>query len=537
MNVYEIISFGLYLLVVLAIGIWFFFKGKTESEKDYFLGGRKMSGLVAALSAGASDMSAWCLMGLPGAIYLVGMGQVWISVGLIIGTILAWIFIAPRLRVYAIKANDSITIPQFLTNRFLSKSAVLRLVCAIVFLVAYCIYMASSLVACGNLFSTLTGGFIDKTWGMVIAGLIIIAYTMLGGFNAVCWTDFIQGMLMLAAIMLLPIIMLIMMGTGNLAEGFMPWLTAGEDTLHLESSNYFNLLSSGNVDWESISSILSGLGWGLGYFGMPHIIVRYMSIKSKKEMRKSQIVGSCWTFAILVMAAVFALVAHNFVGSMSVYLNNEGERVAEMVFVDVVRQIFKWGPLALIGGLLVSAIIAASMSTADSQLLLASSAFASDIFKGTIKKNATDKQMVWVSRIVVVVISIIAFVIAFFGDSIMKLVSDAWAIFGAAFSPAIILALYWKRFNYKGCVSGIIAGFVVSCIWVFVKIDGATIGTITNLYAIIPGFIAGLAASIIGTLVTKAPTNEVMQLFDEVRNSDELKYNIPEQDEAVKENA
>jgi sodium/proline symporter len=517
MNVYEIIAFGLYLLLVLAIGIWFFFKGKDESEKDYFLGGRKMSGLIAALSAGASDMSAWCLMGLPGAIYLVGMGQVWISVGLIIGTVLAWIFVAPRLRVYAIKANDSITIPQFLTNRFLSKSAVLRLVCAIVFLVAYCIYMASSLVACGNLFSTLTGNFIDKTWGMVIAGCIIIIYTMLGGFNAVCWTDFIQGMLMLAAIMLLPIIMLIIMGTGNLAEGFIPW--------GVELPNYLNPLSSGSLDWKSISDIISGLGWGIGYFGMPHIIVRYMSIKSKKEMRKSQIIGSSWTFAILTMAAVFAIVAHQFVGSMSV-------GASEMVFVDVVRQIFKWGPLALIGGLLISAIIAASMSTADSQLLLASSAFASDIFKGTIKKNATDKQMVWVSRIVVVVISIVAFVIAFFGDSIMKLVADAWAIFGAAFSPAIIFALYWKRFNYKGCVAGIIAGFVVSCLWVFVEIEGQTIGALTNLYAIIPGFIAGLIASIVVTLVTKAPANEVVQLFDEVRNSDELKYNVPEKEEA-----
>ena len=517
MNVYEIIAFGIYLVAMLAIGIWFFFKGKTSSEKDYFLGGRKMSGLIAALSAGASDMSAWCLMGLPGAIYLVGMGQVWISVGLIIGTVLAWIFVAPRLRVYAIKANDSITIPQFLTNRFLSKSAVLRLVCAIVFLVAYCIYMASSLVACGNLFSTLTGNFIDKTWGMVIAGCIIIIYTMLGGFNAVCWTDFIQGMLMLAAIMLLPIIMLIIMGTGNLAEGFIPW--------GVELPNYLNPLSSGSLDWKSISDIISGLGWGLGYFGMPHIIVRYMSIKSKKEMRKSQIIGSSWTFAILTMAAVFAIVAHQFVGSMSV-------GASEMVFVDVVRQIFKWGPLAFIGGLLFSAIIAASMSTADSQLLLASSAFASDIFKGTIKKNATDKQMVWVSRIVVVVISIVAFVIAFFGDSIMKLVADAWAIFGAAFSPAIIFALYWKRFNYKGCVAGIIAGFVVSCLWVFVEIEGQTIGALTNLYAIIPGFIAGIIASIVVTLVTKAPANEVMELFDEVKNSDELKYNVPEKEEA-----
>lgn len=513
MNVYEIISCSLYLVAMLGIGIWFFVKGKDTSEKDYFLGGRKMSGLVAALSAGASDMSAWCLMGLPGAIYLAGMGQVWISVGLIIGTILAWIFVAPRLRLYAIKAGDSITVPQFLTNRFLSKSPVLRLVCAIVFLVAYCIYMASSLVACGNLLSTLSGGMIDKTWGMVIAGVIIIIYTMLGGFNAVCWTDFFQGMLMLAAIMLLPIVMLIMMGSGNVAENFIPWASISE--------NFFNPLSSGVFDWKSISEILSGLGWGLGYFGMPHIIVRYMSIKSKKEMRKSQIIGSSWTFAILVMAAVFAFVAREFIGSASA-----GQ--SEMVFVTVVRAIFGKGAWALIGGLLLSAVIAASMSTADSQLLLSSSAFASDIYKGTINKNATDKQMNWVSRIVVIVIAIVAFVIAISGSSIMDLVSDAWAIFGAAFGPAILFALYWKRFNYKGCVAGIITGFVVSCLWVFIKVGGVTLGTITGLYAIIPGFIASVIASIVATLVTKAPEKEVTDLFDEVKNSDELKYDKEE---------
>ena len=302
MNVFEFISFIVYLVAMLGIGIWFFFKGKDTSEKDYFLGGRKMSGLVAALSAGASDMSAWCLMGLPGAIYVAGMGQVWISVGLIIGTILAWIFIAPRLRVYAIKAGDSITIPQFLTNRFLSKSPILRLVCAIVFLVAYCIYMASSLVACGNLFSTLSGGLIDSTVGMVVAGIIIIIYTMLGGFNAVCWTDFVQGLLMLAAIMLLPIIMLVMMGANVVPDSFIAWTGVSE--------NFLNPLSSGSFDWKSISEILSGLGWGLGYFGMPHILIRYISIKNEKEMRRSQIVGSSWTTLICIMSAVVALVAH-----------------------------------------------------------------------------------------------------------------------------------------------------------------------------------------------------------------------------------
>ena len=471
-----------------------------------------MSGLVAALSAGASDMSAWCLMGLPGAIYLYGMGQVWISVGLIAGTILAWIFVAPRLRVYAMKANDSITVPQFFTNRFLSKSSILRIVCAVVFLIAYCIYMASSLVACGSLVNMLSGGKVEAIWGMVIAGVIIVIYTMLGGFNAVCWTDFVQGMLMLAAIMILPIIALIMMGFGNYAPNFIDWELLGGIP-----ANYFNPLSGGADVWKSISDILSGLSWGLGYFGMPHIIVRYMSIKNKKEMRKSQIIGSSWTFAILVMATVFAIVAHSFLGAGAI--NN-----SENVFVYVTRAIFSNGALALIGGILISAVVAASMSTADSQLLLASSAFAADIYKGKINPNATDKQMNWISRIVVIIISCVAFVIALlgttsFGATIMSLVGDAWAIFGAAFGPAIILSLYWKRFNYKGCVAGIVTGFVVSVTWIY-----STLGTITNLYAILPGFVLSLVVAVITTLKTKAPDEEVVKLFEEVVTSDELDY-------------
>ena len=516
MNVYEIIAFMLYLVAMLTIGISFFIKDKAKSEKDYFLGGRNMSGWVAALSAGASDMSAWCLMGLPGAIYLYGLGQVWISVGLIIGTILAWIFVAPRLRVYAMKANDSITVPQFLTNRFMSKSSLLRIVCAVVFVIAYCIYMASSLVACGGLVNMLSGGKIDAIWGMVIAGLVIVVYTMLGGFNAVCWTDFVQGMLMLGAIMILPIIMAIFMKVGSTPEGYIPWIS--------ETPNYFNVLSSGSFDWKSISDILSGLGWGLGYFGMPHIIIRYMSIKDKKEMRKSQIVGSSWTFAILVMATVFALVAHAFLGA-------SGEANSENIFVLISRAIFNKGALALIGGILISAVVAASMSTADSQLLLASSAFASDIYKAKINPNANDKQMNWVSRAVVIVISVIAFVIALlgttsFGATIMSLVDNAWAILGAAFGAVILFSLYWKRFNYKGCVAGIIAGAVVTIIWLYLPLNAelATLASLTNLYAIIPGFIASLIASVMVTLNTEEPSAEVVALFDEMVNSDEFKY-------------
>ncbi len=511
MNIFELIAFILYFVAVLSIGIYFFVKSKNESEKDYFLGGRDMNGLVAALSAGASDMSAWCLMGLPGAIYMYGLGQIWISVGLIIGTVLAWFFIAPRLRVYAIHADDSITIPQFLTNRFRTKNAILRIVCAVVFVIAYCIYMASSVSACGTLFSTLTGGVIDKTAGMIIAAVIIVAYTMLGGFRAVCWTDFLQGMLMLAAVLILPIIALIFINTGNFAEGFTAWTETNE--------NYYNLLSSGAFDWKSISDILTGLAWGLGYFGMPHILVRYMSIKNKKEMRKSQIVGSIWTFIILVMASVLGLVAHEYLGASSA-----GN--TDLVFVNLVRNIFSWGALALIGGVLISAIVAASMSTADSQLLASSSAFASDIYKAQIRKDADDKEMVWVSRIVVIVIAIVALIIALFGSTIMALVSAAWSIFGAAFGPAIIFSLYWKRFNYKGCVAGIVTGFIVSILWMvlfnFEYYGFTSVIYNTNLYEILPGFILGMVAAFVTSLATDAPDEAVVELFEKVSADEDL---------------
>ncbi|MBQ9081641.1 MAG: sodium/proline symporter [Clostridia bacterium] len=511
MNLFEVAAFILYFLAVLAIGIFFFIKSKNESEKDYFLGGKSMGGLVSALSAGASDMSAWCLMGLPGAIYLSGLGQVWISVGLIIGTILAWIFVAPRLRVYAIHADDAITIPQFLTNRFRTKNSALRIICAVVFVVAYCIYMASSVVACGELFSTLTGGVIDKTMGMIIAAAVIVLYTMLGGFRAVCWTDFLQGMLMLAAVLILPIIALIFVNSGNLPDSFLPWVA--------ESENYYNFLSDGAFNWKSISDILTGLSWGLGYFGMPHILVRYMSIKNKKEMRKSQIVGSTWTFLILVMASVLGLVAHEFLGS-----SMEGN--TNLVFVTVVRKIFDFGALAFIGGILISAVVAASMSTADSQLLASSSAFASDIYKAQIRKEASDKEMVWVSRIVVIVVAIVALIIALTGSSIMALVSAAWSIFGAAFGPAILLSLYWKRFNYKGCAAGIVTGFVVSVLWMvlfnFEYYGFTSIVYNTNLYEILPGFILGLIASVATSLLTEKPDEAVVELFEKVQADEDL---------------
>ena len=504
----NIVAFVLYFLLVIGIGIFFFMQDRKNSgEKSFFLGGRKMGGMVAALSAGASDMSAWVLMGLPGSIYLYGIGQVWISIGLLIGTILAWFLVAPRLRRYSILANDSITIPQYLTNRFLSSSKSLQVICAVIFIIVYCVYGASSITACGTLFKTLFN--LDERIGMTIATVIIIAYVFLGGFNAVCWTDFLQGLLMLAALMITPIIAAIMLKTkGVYAEGTIP-------------NNFYNLLSSGKFDWASISNILTGLGWGLGYFGMPHIIVRYIAIKSEKEMKKSRYIGIGWTTLILLMASVVGIVGRMYLG--------DSVTSSSTVFVKMASIVFP----VFIGGVIISAILAASMSTADSQLLASSSAFASDVYKTTIKKDASDKNVLWAGRIIVVVISLIAFGIAMlgYGDkpivpafaTIMTLVSAAWAAFGAAFGPVIILSLYWRRLNYKGAVAAIVVGFVVDVLWMFLLnyeyYGGTSAIANTGLYEIIPGFIAGIATAIGVSYATEAPSDEITALFDKVTNA------------------
>ena len=511
MNYYELAAFILYFALVIGVGIYFFVKNKSASEKDYFLGGRNMNGIVSALSAGASDMSAWVLMGLPGSIYLLGLGQVWISIGLLIGTVLSWIFVAPRLRRFAIKADDAITIPQYLSNRFKSASPVLKIACAVIFVIGYCFYAASSVYACGLLFNTLIPS-LSKEVTMIISTVIILAYTLLGGFNAVCWTDFFQGLLMLAALMIVPIVALFVLNaTGNLEPVVTP-------------ENYYNLLSSGKFDWQSIASILTGLGWGLGYFGMPHILIRYMAVKSEKEMRKSQIIGSCWTALILLMATIVGLVGHEYLGTMV----NDNKN---MVFVETVRHIFGFGAVALFGGILISAIVAASMSTADSQLLAASSAFSSDFYKTTINKNASDKQMLFVGRITVAVISVIALFLAllvlkFDLGGIMELVSAAWSIFGAAFGPVIILSLFWKRLNYKGACVGIIVGFAVSILWMILFNLGyygfAAVIAETGLYEIVPGFIAGLVAAVVVSLCTEKPSKEVEELFNSAKIKDDL---------------
>lgn len=473
----ESIVFVVYLAFMLGIGVYFFVKSKDGGEKDYFLGGRQMGPWVSALSAGASDMSAWVLMGLPASIYAFGIGQAWVAIGLAIGYAVSWTVEAPRLRRFTIVANDSITVPQYLTNRFVSKSKALQIICAIIFLVAYTIYAASSMKACGTLFHTVIG--IDATLAMYLAAAIIVGYTFLGGFSAVCWTDFFQGMLMLAALLIAPIFALIVIKGGGAAESVADL-----------PANYWNLFSS----WKDI---VSGLGWGLGYFGMPHIIVRFMSVRSDKDLKKSAKIGITWNVLIVIFSVAAGCIGHLLLGEIS---------DSSTVFIQMVRMLFP----ALISGVLLSAILAASMSTADSQLLASASAFASDVYKPVLRKGkAGDKEMLWAGRFVVLAISVIAVLIASNPNSgtIMGLVENAWGLFGAAFGPAIMLSLFWKRFNFEGAIAGIVTGAVVDVLWLLCLSS-------TGIYEIIPGTIAGLIAAIIVSKCTKAPSEEVEKLFD-----------------------
>ena len=494
----EILAFVLYFVAMLGIGIYFFVSTKNNGDKEYFLGGRKMGPWVTAMSAQASDMSAWLLMGLPGSIIAFGLGQAWIGIGLAIGTALNWIIVAKRLRKFSKAAGDAITLPQYLTNRFLAKSSALKIICAIVFLVSFTIYVASAFSAGAKVFVQLFPA-LNPTHAMIIFAAIILVYTFLGGYKAVCWTDFFQGLLMLAALVTVPVVLAV---SGNINSELLGQTIVNGETEFKFVSNLFS------ASWQEI---VSGLGWGLGYFGMPHILVRFMAIEKPSMVKKSSIVAIVWV--VISLAATIFLA---YFGRM--FIMNDGVPFAEylltdlanqeLIFVVLTRKLFP----AFIAGLLLAAIIAASMSTADSQLLVASSSFTSDIYKPIIRKKASEKEILWVGRLVVVIVAIVAYFIASSkgegAAAIMSLVSNAWALFGSAFGPVILLSLFWKRFTYKGAIAGIVGGAVVDILWL-VYLSGPT-----GIYEIIPGAAVALVAAVVVTLIDKKPEDAVVAVFN-----------------------
>lgn len=497
---WEIIVFLAYFVILFFVALAFFLNGGNKNEKDFFIGGRTMGPWVTAMSAQASDMSAWLLMGLPGSILAFGFGQIWIGIGLALGTAANWILCAKRLRQFSKTAGDSITVPQYLTQRFAVQSKALQVICAVIFLIAFTVYVASAFVAGTSVLTMLFPSMAEKT-AMILFAVIIIGYTFLGGFKAVCWTDFFQGILMLLALLAVPIIVV---ATQNLDTSLLANVYQYTDASGAVVSCDFGegLFSA---SWQDV---VSGLAWGLGYFGMPHIIVRFMSIGSPSMVKKSATVAIVWVVLSIGAACLMAYYARMIVAEELLTVGAQ-----KTVFIVMARRFF---PPA-IAGFLLAAIMAASVSTADSQLLVASSSFTADLYQPLIRKDASDKEVLWVGRIMVIVLAVVAFFIANSkgagAQAIMDMVENAWGIFGAAFGPVMILSYFWRRFNYAGACAGVVAGALVDILWLFC-LSG------TGIYEILPGFVAGFVVAVVVTLVTKEPNAEAYAIFDKASASD-----------------
>ena len=475
-----LVSLALYFIVMLGIGIYAF-KKSTDDVSGFMLGGRSLSPAVAALSAGASDMSGWMLMGLPGAMYISGMSSLWIAIGLVIGAFLNYIIVAPRLRTYTEVANDSITLPNFFENRFDDKSHLLRIVSSVVIVVFFTLYTSSGIVAGGKLFESSFG--LNYEVGLYVTAGVVVAYTFFGGFLAVSLTDFVQGCIMFIALVLVPVVAIHEVGGINEAQ-------MAVSNINPELLDIFNGVS--------LISIISAMAWGLGYFGQPHIIVRFMAIRSVKDMPKARRIGMTWMIVAIIgaMATGFAGIAY--VAKTGIELND-----AETIFIVLSQILFN----PLIAGFLLAAILAAIMSTISSQLLVTSSSLTEDFYKTFLHKEATDKQQVLVGRISVFLVALVSISLAYDRNStILTLVSNAWAGFGAAFGPVIIGSLYWKKMTRNGALAGMITGAVTVLLWIYlpVTINGQSLSSL--MYEIVPGFI--LCSLVIYIVSSMSPQND-----------------------------
>ncbi len=455
------VVFILYVLMMIGVGVYGY--TKTDGLEDYLLGGRKMGAFVSALSAGASDMSGWLLLGLPGAVFAAGLGELWIGIGLLVGSYLNWLIIAKPLRVESERLG-AMTVSEYFEKRFPSGKIALRLVTAIIIIVFFLLYTASGLVASGKLFETVFD--IDYSTSVVIGTLAIIVYVSVGGFIAVCWTDAIQGILMIGALVIVPMLAINVIGGWN--EMF--------NVVSSANPNYLKLFK--NLDGSSLSgmSIINSLAWGLGYMGMPHILVRFMAIDSIDSIPRARRIAVAWS-GISMLAAIS-------IGIIGIaYFNLDGiEPLAdkERVFMTMMQTLFTPIP----AGICLAAILAAIMSTADSQLLVCTSAITEDIYRTFFRRDASEKELLIIGRLSVVVLAAVALYIALDGGTeVMGLVSYAWAGFGAAFGPAILLSFYYKKISSAGAITGIVAGGLIVILWKNMS------GGIFDIYEMIPGFV------------------------------------------------
>ena len=509
MDAMTILAFVIYFIALIIIGVHFWKVKDRDSMEDYILGGRSFGPYVSAMSAQASDMSGWLLMGLPGSIVLAGLGQAWIGIGLLIGSYTSWLFVAKRLRKHSVVSKNSLTMPEFFSNRFADHKGYLRIVCAVVILFFFTIYVGSGFQSCGIVLDMLldNGGF---EIGIIVGGAVIILYTFLGGYKALCWTDFFQAILMVVVIVMVPLIII----------GDVGWdtISAGWDDLVVSQGleGYTSLFYNEGIPISAVV-IISGLVWGLGYYGMPHIVVRYMSIRKVSEIKVARRVSLIWGILALSFICLLGVIAGVYLPMNGIDIFNTGMYDSEYVFMYTAQVLFQeTAPFIL--GVVFAAILAAIMSTASSQLLVSASSITNDILAKTDRVHISERNLMWLARGIVVVISIIGMCLALFGsDNIMGLVSYAWSGFGSAFSPVMILALFWKRMNWQGAMAAMITGFVVVVFW-------ETFMDFTGMYSLFPGFVLAFIVAVVVAKLTPPPSQEVLDEFEAAQN-----YEDPEE--------
>lgn len=492
-STWYVLAVIIYIFVMLAIGYWSY--RQTDEYDDYVLGGRGLNPFVAALSAGASDMSGWLLMGLPGALFLTGMSELWIAIGLIIGAWANWRFVAPRLRSYSEVAKNSITVPSFFENRLRDKSRALRILAATVIIFFFTFYVSSGMVSGGRYFESTFGG--NYLTGMLIIAAVTVAYTFVGGFLAVSYTDAVQGVLMFLALLIVPIMAIVSLDNPGEIFSFAsthPYASGGA----IDNPDYFSIFAG-----VSASVIIGNLAWGLGYFGQPHIIVRFMALRTPADAKQARLFGVSWVM-LSIIGAVFVAISGTVFFTQKDYSITDQENY-ETVFLDMAQVLFH----PLIAGLVLTAVLAAIMSTMSSQLLVVSTSLIEDLFTIFTKKRPSELTLMNLSRTMVLTVAVIAAVLAIHpSDSIMGLVGFAWAGFGSAFGPLVLLSLYWKRLNATGAIAGMILGTIVTVAWGMSSLSD-------SLYEIVPGFLTSLLVTIGVSLLTKAPDAGVATEFEQ----------------------
>lgn len=502
-NICILITIIAYLLLVIWIGVVFSKRNKTTD--DFYLGGRKLGPFVTAMSAEASDMSSWLLMGLPGVAYLTGVADAfWTAAGLAIGTYINWLIVAKRLRKYTVACSNSTTLPVFFSNRYRDDKRILSVIAAVVIIIFFVPYTASGFAACGKLFASLFG--IDYLAAMIISAVVIVGYTALGGFLAASTSDFLQSIIMTIAIF-------VVLGYGVVTAGGVDQVLANANSL----AGYFSLTSihdavSGAAGDYGIMNIFSMLAWGLGYFGMPHVLLRFMAIEDPQKLKMSRRIASVWVVISLGVAIAIGIVGNAMSkGGVIPVLDD-----SETIIIAIATVISKHGILAaLVAGLILAGILAATMSTADSQLLAASSSVSQNIIKEVFFKNLSEKTAMFIARISVVIISVIAvFIASDPNSSVFDIVSFAWAGFGAAFGPVVLLALFWKRSNKWGALAGMFTGGVMVFVWKFLV---KPVGGIWGIYELLPAFVVAIVVNVAVSLATKAPGQDVLDEFEAVK--------------------